>query len=291
MHANQGRVIRAIGGFFDVADSNGEIFRCYVRGKHQKQNKYLLVGDMVKFTINEYQQGIIEEILPRDNHFKRPPVANVSQLITVVSACKPSPDWNLLSRQLVFAESIGLRSIICLNKKDLVEEEDLKHLYNKLNTFPYERIITSALTGEGVEGLKQVIQDHVSLFAGASGVGKSSLLNAIQPQLELETAEVSSKIKRGRHTTRRVEIFIINGGMVVDTPGFSKMDLNAEMVEDIDSFFPEIEEYRPSCKFRDCFHKNEPGCAVKEAVDNNNISQMRYDHYLSFLEELEQLRF
>ncbi len=290
MDLKQGRLIRAIGGFFDVYVCPGEVYRCQIKGKLKQKNKgetYISVGDMVEFSLDAHGQGIIEDILPRDNYLQRPEVANVSQLISVISARKPFPDWNLLSRQLVAAESNGIKSLICLNKKDLVANNELEEITEILKMYPYEVVISSALTGEGMEKVKETLEGHISVFSGSSGVGKSSLINAIKPDLDLETGEVSEKGKRGRHTTRRVEILPLNEGMIVDTPGFSKLDLSGEEMDCPDIYFPEMQPYRAYCKFRDCYHKDEPNCAVKKAVEDGFISEMRYQHYLSFLREME----
>ncbi len=290
MSLKQGRLIRAIGGFFDVYIYPGEIYRCQIKGKLKQKNKgetYVKVGDLVEFSPGTSGQGIIENILPRDNCLQRPEVANVSQLISVISARNPLPDWNLLSRHLVVAESNGIKSLICLNKKDLVTNNELKEISETLNMYPYKAIITSALSGEGMDELKDALENHISVFSGSSGVGKSSLINTLRPDLNLETGEVSEKGKRGRHTTRRVEILPLNGGMIVDTPGFSKLDLSGNEVDCPDIFFPEILPYRANCKFRDCYHKDEPKCSVKEAVEEGLISEMRYQHYLSFLSEMK----
>ncbi len=287
MELKQGRIIRVAGGFYDVRMTSGEFFRCYIRGRHKNKEELVLTGDLVEFTTNEFNQGVIENIIPRKNSLTRPLVANITLLITVVSARKPRPDWNLLSRQLVSAETENIAPVICLNKIDIIDNDELEDLFCILRSFPYEKILTSASTEEGIDKLREILKNNISIFSGSSGVGKSSLINAIQPGLNLKTAEVSEKGKRGRHTTRHVELFTFDGGgMVVDTPGFSRIDFSAQNYETIDEFFPEMKEYRTQCQFRNCFHKNEPGCAVKEAVYNNFVSDMRYKHYKMFLNEL-----
>lgn len=285
----QGRVIRAAGGFYDVKTREGKDYRCNIRGKHKNRENFILAGDIVKFTPGDSDSGIIEKILPRENRLTRPSVANISQIITVVSAKKPFPDWNLLSRQLVSAESRGIRPVICMNKADLIDESEKEELGYILNLFPYPHLLTSALTGQGTDSLREVLNNNVSVFTGSSGVGKSSLINVINPGINLRTAEISHKGERGRHTTRHVEIFSLDeGGMVVDTPGFTRIDISSGDFDAIDGFFPEMEEYRLRCRFRNCFHRDEPGCAVKEAVKKELISDMRYKHYLLFLKELAE---
>lgn len=277
------------GGFYDVKTKSGKTIRCYLRGRHKIKEENVLTGDLVEITINDSGRGVIENIFSRENRLARPMVANVSQLITVVSAQKPRPDWNLLSRQLVTAETDNITPVICMNKTDLINTGELKELTEKLNQYPYKKIYTSALTGEGIEKLREILNNNISIFSGSSGVGKSSVINAVQPQLKLKTAEVSPKGKRGRHTTRHVELFTLdNGGMVVDSPGFSRIDFSAQDLDNIADFFPEMKDHIPRCQFRNCLHKSEPGCAVKNAVENRSVSEMRYKHYLMFLDELNR---
>lgn len=287
MELKQGRIVRIAGGFYDVRTASGEDCRCYIRGRHKNNEQAVLTGDLVEYTTNEFNQGVIERILPRKNSLTRPSVANISRLITVVSAMKPPPDWNLLSRQLVSAEMENIIPFICINKTDLINNDTQKELQSVLSLYPYKTIFTSAFTGEGIEELRELLKGHISIFAGSSGVGKSSLINAVQPGLNLTTAEVSFKGKRGRHTTRHVELFSLdNEGMLVDTPGFSRIDFSLHDYDAIDVFLPEMKEYIPRCQFRNCLHRNEPGCAVKEAVDNRLISDKRYKHYLLILKEM-----
>lgn len=291
MKTEKGRVIRAAGGFYDVITEACEVCRCYIRGKHKTGEEVLLTGDHVEITINDYNQGVIEKILPRSNHITRPQVANINQLIPVVSAKKPFPDWNLLSRQLVSAEIKEINPVICLNKADLTEPDELNELISELKQFPYRHIITSVVTFEGIDRLKELLKNNVSVFTGPSGVGKSSLINAIQPDFNLRTADISEKGKRGRHTTRHVEIFTLeDGGLVVDSPGFTRIDISLGDEESIDIYFPEMKAYYGNCQFRNCFHREEPGCAIKKAVSENVISRIRYDHYMMFLNELESNR-
>ncbi|NLI69557.1 MAG: ribosome small subunit-dependent GTPase A [Firmicutes bacterium] len=289
MDFKKGRVLRAAGGFYDVITKSGVSHRCYLRGRYKGRARYIMAGDLVEFSAHDRDGCVIEKVLPRKNYFRRPLVANVSRMVMVLSSRRPSPDWNLLSRQLVAAESREIGSLICMNKVDLVDEKERQEIDRKLSLFPYEHIHTDALQKKGIETLARYLKGNISVFTGPSGVGKTSLINAVQPGINLKTAEVSMKGLRGRHTTRHVEIFFLDdGSMVVDTPGFTKADLSVGADKPMDSYFPEMEGYRERCQFRDCLHRDEPGCAVKAAVKDGAISELRYNHYLVFLKETDQ---
>lgn len=286
----EGRIIRIQGGFSIVKDASGEQLRCVIRGKLKKEASQLLVGDLVRFSVST-GQPVIEEILPRFNELFRPPVANINRLIVILSVHSPYPDWGLLNRQLVLAEINDILPVICINKIDLASESDLENLKNTLGLFPYQSVFTSAINGEGVDELCNMLKDHVSVFAGQSGVGKSTLLNKIQPLLQLKTGELSLKGNRGRHTTRSVELLSLHiGGEVVDTPGFSKLEFEPEGkdIHSLHSYFPEMEGYLSGCRFRNCIHQQEPGCAVIKAVEDGQISRLRYHSYHVLLKELRQ---
>ena len=293
--SKEGVLLRIIGGFGDVLSEDGEETRCRIRGKFKLKNDSLLVGDWVRITVINSGEGVIEEILPRHNRIWRPSVANLDQLLAVVSAQSPPPDWLLLDRQLVQAEKCGIDPLICVNKIDMLTKEELKQIKEKLNYLPYPSLLTVAISGDGISKLEKSLQGKTTVLAGPSGSGKSTLLNSLQPELQLETAEVSHKLNRGKHTTRRVELFPLkNGGLVVDTPGFSKLSLpvDAENLthEDLElgNLFPEFEELTGGCKFRSCLHENEPDCAVREAAEKSEISPQRYQHYLLFLKEIRE---
>jgi len=296
---NEGTLLRMVGGFGDVLLTDGEEVRCRIRGKFKQEDNGLLVGDKVKVKVFNSTEGVIEDVLPRRNRIWRPSVANVDQMVAVISAMNPTPDWFLLNRQLVQAERCAVASIVCVNKVDLICDNTADELQKELELMPYSFLWTSAKTGEGMSVLKDSFKEKNSVLAGPSGVGKSTLLNTIQPGLELETSEVSEKIHRGKHTTRKVELFVLDsGGLVVDTPGFSKLkvlfaseNINYEDLR-LTEFFPEIKKLSVNCKFSSCFHENEPGCAVRGAVTEKNISSRRYHHYLKLLEEvrLEQIK-
>jgi len=290
-----GTLLRMAGGFGDVLTEEGGEVRCRIRGKFKQNEESLLVGDRVRISLLDSYEGVIEEILPRRNRIFRPSVANLDQMVAVMSAREPFPDWILLSRQLVQAERCGIGSLICVNKVDLLHPEEKEGLQAELELLPYRYLFITALSGKGISTLENKFKNNTSVLAGPSGVGKSTLLNAIQPGLKLETAEVSPRINRGKHTTRLVELFKLDtGGLVVDTPGFSKLkvlfnpaNINYEDLR-LAEYFPEIKDLSQNCKFRDCLHQNEPGCMVKEAAEKGLISMRRYGHYLQFLKEIRR---
>jgi len=284
---HRGIVIKAYSGFYYVQVGDA-LFECSLRGRFRKEKQTVLTGDRVEIqTLKEYK-GVIEEILPRDNQLIRPPIANVQQVVIVLAAKDPNPNFNLLDRLLILAQAAGISPVVCINKGELVERawlEEITHVYRGLG---YPVIITSALEGWGIEGLREILLEKVSVFAGPSGVGKSSLLNAVQPGLALKTGQVSEKIGRGRHTTRHVELLPLDfGGLVADTPGFSTLYLPEISPEELGSYFPEIEEHLGGCRFKGCLHHNEPRCAVKEALSAGEIDRRRYQHYLELLAEVK----
>jgi len=287
----RGIILKRYGGFFYVY-SNGKIFECVCRGKNRLLYDDIYPGDLVEFVPGEDEKidkGVIEGLLPRNNLLIRPSVANVSQVICVVALKYPNPNLFLLDRLLVNAEFYSLKAVICLNKKDLASGQNTKKIINIYQDLGYKVVITSAKTGEGIEQLKGELKDNLTVFAGQSGVGKSSLLNAIVPGLRLKVGEVSKKLKVGRHTTKHVEIIKLpQGGFVADTPGFSRLDLPEMYPEELGNYFPEIREFRVKCKFSSCLHDNEPGCNVKAALEQGLINEERYGNYLKLLEEVRE---
>lgn len=279
----QGRVIKAYNSFFYVQTSD-TLVTCKLRGKFKKRQG-VYPGDLVDVGLLPDGTGVVERLLPRESLMKRPLVANVDQVVLTFAAAQPDPHPLLVSRFLVLAEWSGLsRILVCVNKSDLPPAAD--EVFQVAEAAGYPVLHVSAQTGAGVEALRQELSGHITCFAGPSGVGKSSLLNAIEPGLSLQTGHVSEKIKRGRHTTRVAELLSFGGGYIVDTPGFSSMELDGIDEQLLPSYFPEFRPHLGHCRFSPCSHSHEPDCAVKEAVAAGDIPQERYDAYLSILEEI-----
>lgn len=284
-----GLVIRGYGGYFYVRTREEEHLECFPRGRLRLEEDRILVGDKVEVRRLAEGKGVIEGILPRRNRLVRPPVANVDQVVIVFAAKEPRPDLSFLDRLLVVVEAQGFGVLICLNKLDLVRPEELKPILELYRGAGYDVITTSAKEGIGIEGLAARLAERVSVFAGPSGVGKSALLNAVNPGFKLTTGETSRKLGRGRHTTRGcVLLELENGGFVADTPGFSRLDLRGIRKEELDLFFPEMRGRIPQCRFPGCLHVKEPGCAVRAALNSGDIAESRYRHYVDFLGELPE---
>lgn len=283
----EGVLIRAYGGFYYVKKGD-EVWECSLRGKFRLgKGSAALVGDRVRVSPLRDKVGRIDEILPRTTELFRPAVANVDQAVIVFAVKNPEPNLTLLDRFLVLTESSNISPVVCLNKADLLSnrrEHEWLRLYRKIG---YSIVITSTKEQDGIEELRQILIGKTTVFAGPSGVGKSSLLNNIQPNLELKTGEISHKLKRGKHTTRHAELLPIReGGFVVDTPGFSSLDLPHMEKEELSHYFPEFDSFNQDCKFNSCLHNHEPQCAVKKAVELGHINKNRYQNYLIFLDEV-----
>ncbi|HEX3032545.1 MAG TPA: ribosome small subunit-dependent GTPase A [Bacillota bacterium] len=283
----EGIVIKAYGGFYYVRTEEG-LVECRLRGKFRLQKLNALAGDRVIIKMMSNGTGAVEEILPRRNVLTRPPVANVDQVLLVLAGHQPEPDFGLLDRMLILAESQQIKPLICFNKCDLLTQEERRDLYRKYTGTGYQVEVVSAREHIGIDNLRIGLKTGVTVIAGPSGAGKSTLLNSIQPNLSLKTGQVSEKIGRGKHTTRHVELLAVEeGGWVADTPGFSNLDLPTMSKEQLAAFFPEFTEYTPSCRFNGCNHDKEPECSVKSAVEAGEISRERYDNYLAFLQEVK----
>lgn len=286
-----GVITKGIGGFYYVQTEVG-IVECHARGKFRKLNISPQVGDNVEITLSENEEliGSIETILPRKNIFIRPPVANIDSIIVTFSVTNPEPNLLLVDKLTTAAVSMNVDCVICINKVDLNMEkaELLKKDYEKAG---FKVILTSSVKNIGTELLKDTLKGKVSALAGNSGVGKSSIINTIDPSLNLQTGNLSKKIQRGRHTTRHSELFPLSfGGFILDTPGFSSFDVSLITQENPENLFPEIERFSQNCRFTGCSHITEPDCAVKEALRNGLISQSRYESYQTLYNEIKNLK-
>ena len=284
-----GRIIRSLSGFYDV-QMPGQVVTCRGRGVLRKQHITPLTGDMVEITV-EHGKGMVEAVLPRQNSFVRPAVANVDALAIFAANVNPVTEPFLIDRVTAIAGNQNVQCVICINKCDLDPAKQLREIYEKAG-FPV--IATSAVTGEGVEQLRAFLKGKLTAFTGNTGIGKSSILNALCPELHLATGEVSEKLGRGRHTTRHVELYTLDEDtFVMDTPGFASFDtdqMDVILKENLQYAFPDFAPWIGSCQFADCSHRQEPGCAVRAALDAGKIMPTRYDSYLKLYEKSAQVK-
>ncbi len=286
----QGKIIKGIAGFYYVHVVHSGIYECKAKGVFRNKKIKPLVGDNVEIEIldEENKIGNIINIYDRENELIRPAVSNISQALVVFAIANPMPNLNLLDRFLVMMERNKIDTIICFNKIDLVDEEEILKLRDIYVKAGYHVMFTSTKENMGIEEVLRVIDGKTTAFAGPSGVGKSSLLNALIPEANSQTGEISEKIKRGKHTTRHTEIFNVSDNTyLMDTPGFSSLYVNDFEKEELKNYFREFIEYNNGCRFAGCVHVNEPDCLVKEAVENGGISQSRYDNYILMYEEIK----
>ena len=286
---SEGRIIRSISGFYEVQTDNGTV-TCRARGSLRRGAEIPLTGDMVTISI-ERGKGMIEKIHPRHNSFVRPAVANIDALVVFAANVNPITEPFLIDRVSAIAGDQEVPVILCVNKCDLDPAQDLIRIYNHAG-FPV--IAASAETGEGIDQLRELIKGKLVAFTGNSGVGKSSILNRLCPQLQLPTGEVSEKLGRGRHTTRHVELYDLGDGtLVADTPGFSSFDtdqMEVMLKENLQYAFPDFGAFIGKCQFHDCSHRKEPGCAVTAALHAGEIEPTRYDSYLRLYEKAAQIK-
>ena len=289
MQMRSGRIVRSLSGFYDVQTAEG-VITCRGRGVLRRAGESPLTGDMVEISV-ENGKGMVERVLPRKNRFIRPAVANVDALVIFAANANPVTEPFLIDRVIAIAGDQEVPVYICVNKCDLDPAVDLVRIYTHAG-FPVIR--ASAQTGEGTEELRELLQGKLTAFTGNTGVGKSSMLNALCPKLELATGEVSEKLGRGRHTTRHVELYALDEEtFVADTPGFSSFDteqMDVLLKENLQYTFPDFGKYLGQCKFHDCSHRAEPGCCVRMAVENGEVEKTRYESYLRLYEKAEQIK-
>lgn len=289
----QGKIIKGIAGFYYVHIIGAGVYECKAKGIFRKEKIKPLVGDNVEIDIisEEEKTGNISRILERKNELIRPAVANIDQAMVIFAAAKPKPNFNLLDRFLIMMEQQQVETVICFNKQDLATEEELQKLEETYQKCGYHILFTSARKKEGLEEVKKVLEGKTTTVAGPSGVGKSSLINLLQPEIEMETGKISEKIERGKHTTRHSQlIHIEDNTYIMDTPGFSSLYLMGFEKEKLKEYFKEFKEYEPECRFLGCSHIHEPDCGVKQALESGKISRIRYENYVAMYEELKNVK-
>ncbi|MDK0977963.1 ribosome small subunit-dependent GTPase A [Clostridium perfringens] len=280
----EGIIIKGIGGFYYIKTDEG-IIECKARGKFRYNSLKPMVGDRVTIKV-ENGKGVIEDIHERSSELIRPTVANVTQAFVVFAIKNPDINLDLLNRFLTLCEYNDIHAVVCLNKEDLCTEEEKENLKVLINDIGYEVLFINAKEGKGFDALKERLEHNITVLCGPSGAGKSTLLNSFIDREHMETGSVSEKIGRGKHTTRHSELIDIDNGYLVDTPGFTTLDVTFIDRDSLKYCFPEFNDYNNLCKFNGCNHYKEPKCAVKEAVEEGKINKLRYDFYIKTLEEI-----
>lgn len=289
----QGKIVKGISGFYYVHIAESGIYECKAKGAFRNQKIKPLVGDNVRIVVlnEEEKKGNIEEILPRKNELIRPAVANIDMALVIFAAAKPQPNLNLLDRFLIMMEYQNVPVTICLNKKDLVDDAVLQEFAAIYADCGYRMVYTSAKCEEGIGELAELLKGKTTAVAGPSGVGKSSLINRLSPEAKMETGAISEKIERGKHTTRHSEILPLQKDTyIMDTPGFSTLNIPGLEKEELCLYYPEFAQYEPYCRFKGCSHIGEPDCGVKDALAEGNISRQRYENYKLLYEELKGMK-
>ncbi len=287
----QGKIVKGIAGFYYVHVSGRGVYECKAKGIFRKDNIKPLVGDDVEIEITDAAnyKGNIISILPRRNSLIRPAVANIDQALVIFAVSKPEPNYNLLDRFLIMMRRQGLECIICFNKRDIASKEERAAIRNIYENSGCTVLFASAMKKEGMEEIAAVLKDKTTAVAGPSGVGKSSIINCLQKNKTMETGAISEKIERGKHTTRHSELISISDRTyIMDTPGFSSLSLFDMEKDELKNYYPEFTPYGEKCKFLTCAHIHEPVCGVKDALELGKISQVRYDNYVAFYEELKE---
>lgn len=288
----QGKIIRGVGGFYYVHAEDGNIYECRAKGIFRKEKVKPLVGDNVEMSVvpdNEKLAGNVDQLLPRKNALLRPAAANVDQALVIFAAAAPEPNLNLLDRFLISMKQQDIPVIICFNKVELVTEEELASLAEVYKGCGSTVRLISVAQQEGIEEIQGLLEGKTTIVAGPSGVGKSSLTNALQSEIRMEVGAVSRKIDRGKHTTRHTELIVLRKNTYfLDTPGFSSLYLQGIQYEELPEYFEEFEPYEPQCRFQGCMHISEPDCGVKEALEKGLISRKRYENYVLLARELKE---
>lgn len=285
-----GKIIKGISGFYYVYVEGAGLYECKAKGAFRKQKIKPLVGDNVEIAVIDEANklGNVEKILPRKNELIRPVVSNIDMALVIFASAKPDPNFNLLDRFLCMMEYQKVPVTICFNKIDLVDKEKLKEYSRIYEPAGYNVIFTCTKTKEGLGSIRSLLEGKTTTVAGPSGVGKSSIINCLQSDITMETGTISEKIERGKHTTRHSEIIpVSHDTYIMDTPGFSSMDVPGVEKEDLWTCYPEFVRHEPYCRFIGCSHINEPDCGVKAAVEDGEISPVRYENYKLLYEELK----
>ncbi len=287
----QGKIIKGIAGFYYVHVVESGVYECKAKGVFRKDGLKPLVGDNVEMEVTHEKdmEGNIMKILPRKNELVRPAVANIDQALVVFAVTKPKPHFNLLDRFLVMMEAKEIPVVLCFNKADIAKDPEIAALKNIYEECGYPLLFTSAKEEKNMDGLEEGLRGKTTAIAGPSGVGKSSLINLLQDEVKMETGSISRKIERGKHTTRHSELIMLGkDSYIMDTPGFSSLYVDDIGKEELKYCFPEFAPYEGKCRFNGCGHIHEPGCAVKQAVEEGKIHRVRYDDYAMMYRELQE---
>jgi len=284
----QGTIIKGIAGFYYVKTKENKLVECKARGKFRFNELTPMVGDIVEISVSD-GKGIINSVLPRKSRLIRPAVANITQALIVFAFKNPDINMELLNRFLVLCEYHNLKVTVCLNKSDYKDDEN-NEIIEMLSGTGYDLLFLNAKMGIGIDKIREKLNDNITVLCGPSGVGKSTILNSIAGRVLMETGIVSEKVGRGKHTTRHSELIEMENGFIVDTPGFSSLDIDFIEIDQLQHCFREFNDYIGHCRFNGCLHHKEPNCAIKDAVEKNIINNHRYDFYVKMLEEISNIR-